>query len=130
MACDGQVICHDMIVDHAAVKIWATPRGIVGCAGAAENALAFKAWLDGGERPKIKKAFEALILARDGSITYHCENDLDGVSAEAPTAIGSGMSYAIAAMDAGATPERAVEIAAHRCPGIGGKITVLHLEGA
>jgi ATP-dependent HslUV protease subunit HslV len=131
MAGDGLANAHGTIVDRSYVKVWRTPGGaLIGCAGIRADALAFFAWKCGGDRPKIKKSFEALVLLPSGSLTYCCETDLDGCESEAPTAIGSGMDFAFGAMDAGASPERAVEIAGQRNPYTGGTITVLHLESA
>jgi ATP-dependent protease HslVU (ClpYQ) peptidase subunit len=128
MAGDGLAICHGTIVDRSCVKLWRIETGeVVGCAGSREDALAFIAWRQGKERPKIKQPFEALVLSLVGTVTYHTEKDLEGVPSELPASVGSGMDYALAAMDAGASPERAVEIASLRNPETGGKITVLHL---
>lgn len=128
MAADGMAISHGTIVEHGLSKVIRLDDGtLVGTAGQRSDGDAFKAWLGGGERPKIKKPFEALVLRPDGSCTYHCEHDLEGLTTEFPAAIGSGMDFALAAMDAGASPRRAVEISIRRSPHSGGEVTVLTL---
>lgn len=139
MAADGIAVSRGTIVDHDLKKVVRLNDGtLIGSAGIRHEGLAFKRWIEeGGGAPKIKQSFEALVLRPDGSCTYHCEKDLDGVPTELPAAIGSGMDFALGAMDAGASPFDAVRHAANRCPGIGGTITTLdlltpqaHLEAA
>lgn len=128
MAGDGFACARGSIVDHATVKVYrATDGCILGCAGEYHDALAFLAWRNGGDRPKIKAAFEALVLMASGDLSYHCEKDLEGVPQEIPAAIGSGMDFALGAMDGGATPESAIEIASNRDPYTGGTATIIHL---
>jgi len=128
MAGDGQASSHGTITDRSKTKVSRLANGdIVGCAGTAEHRALFIQWLEGGDRPRIKEPFEALILSSNGSLRYCCEKLLEGNETEAPTAIGSGMDFAIGAMDAGACPEKAVRIASERDPHTGGKIIVLSL---
>lgn len=83
-------------------------------------------WLiEGGGKPKIKDT-AALRLMPDGKLFYVNES-LEPVEVGAPCAVGSGMDFAIGAMEHGATPEEAVGIASKRDPGTGGTITVLSL---
>lgn len=129
MAGDGISTHHDMIADRQLEKVWRLNDGrIVGCAGDRADALAFRDWLNGGERPKIKRRFEGLALSPDGALTFYNETCLEGMPAEAPAAVGSGMDFAVGALDNGATAQRAVEIAAGRDIRSGGKITVISLE--
>lgn len=62
---------------------------------------------------KFSKDFEGLILQPDGTLLAI---EYDGTYFEhpLPAAIGSGLRYAYGALDAGATPEKAVEIACGR----------------
>jgi len=130
MAGDGLATSQTVaITDRKMVKVWRLEDGrIVGCAGDRSDALAFRDWLNGSERPKIVKSFEALVLNMDGTAQYFCDPRLIGDIVELPTAIGSGMSFALAAMDAGASPDQAVRIAAERDPFTGGDITVIYRE--
>lgn len=51
------------------------------------------------------------------------------LSMDQPYAIGSGLAYALAAMDMGADPERAVQAAAKRDTATGGRIRTLKVDG-
>jgi ATP-dependent protease HslVU (ClpYQ) peptidase subunit len=51
----------------------------------------------------------------------------DGQSIDPPFAIGSGMDFALGAMDAGKSPAEAVEIACRRDPHSGGEVTSLSI---
>ena len=131
LAADGMATCNGIVTDRNMIKIWKLKDGrLLGCAGDAGTAIAFREWLEGGEKPELNDNFDALVLNRDGECFYYSRPNLVPVPAELPTAIGSGMGFAIAAMDAGATAVRAVEIACGRDTLSGGHITVLHLEPA
>ena len=82
--------------------------------------------MEGGDVPEFKEAFCALILNLDGTADWFDE-DREMVRVMTPFAIGSGDDFAIGAMEAGASPEAAVVIAAKRDTGTGGEITVLSL---
>lgn len=129
MAGDGRVMCRGTIVGAQTEKVWRLRDGrLLGCAGRRVDGVAFRTYLEGGAKPKIKEAFEALVLGLNGRATYFCEHDLDGLDTELPAAIGSGMDYALGALDAGASPERAVLIASGRDTGTGGEVIHLLLE--
>ncbi len=128
MAGDGREIECNTITGNAVSKVRRLDDGrIVGIAGNVTDGNAFVRWLsEGGQKPKLPN-FKALVLSPDGSLTWY-DAKLEGLNSEAPAAIGSGMDHALTAMDAGCSPERAVELAALRDPGTGGKITVIHLQ--
>lgn len=132
MACDGMRCRNDTIVEMDAVKIKCIGDGsIVGCSGASADIVRFIEWLNSNkasDRPKIEEHFAALVLKSDGSCSYYHEPHLEELPAQLPTAIGSGMDFAIAAMDAGKTPFEAVEIACGRDPWSGGTITIFDRE--
>lgn len=126
MAADGQVQDHtDTIValDHRKVFKLADGR-IVGGAG---NSFDVRSWIDWlekgkeGECPVQSPQFSGLILNTDGSAIW-----VDHKGREAPTpvpcAIGSGLQFALGAMDAGASPSKAVAIARNRDVWTGGDI--------
>lgn len=131
MAGDGQREACRTILSTEAVKVQRLEDGrIVGTCG--DTALAAKLvdWLNGqGDKPegKAEDDFAALVLRADGVIEYisgHCIPTI----VPPPVAVGSGMDFAIGAMEAGKTPFDAVLIAARRDPGTGGKVTVLYLD--
>lgn len=75
----------------------------------------FVDWLTRGTefKPHYDKddhTFEALVM--DGGFILYYDNELVPLIVDEPFyAIGSGSAYAIGAMDAGASPQRAVELA-------------------
>lgn len=135
IACDGKSMAGDgqreacrTILTTDAVKVQRLEDGrIVGTCGDTALAVGLVDWLKGvGDKPtgKAEDDFAALVLRPDGVIEYisgHCVP----LIVPAPVAVGSGMDFAIGAMEAGRTPFEAVVIAARRDPGTGGKITVL-----
>lgn len=127
MAGDGMSSRDSLITAVRSVKVERLSDGrIVGAAGDKPDCARFRKWLcDGGQAPKFKD-FAALVLHPDGSLVYHTESDISGTATEAPNAIGSGAEIAIGAMEAGATPEQAIQIAAKRNAWTGGLITVVH----
>jgi ATP-dependent protease HslVU (ClpYQ) peptidase subunit len=125
MAGDGQAQTDMTIVDSNRRKVFRLTNGsLVGCAGNSVDAISFRRWLDDdGNKPHIKEEFAALVLNKNGDVEYY-DRLLVPLELSLPTAIGSGADFALAAMDAGASPAQAVEIAARRDPYTGGTITV------
>lgn len=124
MAGDGISTSLDIIMRRNAPKVRRLPDGsIFGFAGRTADANALYSWLADGQKgapPKIKEG-RALIL-RPGGRIEHIGSDGDLIEIEAPAAIGSGGELAIGAMEFGANPKQAVEIAARRDPFTGGRI--------
>jgi ATP-dependent protease HslVU (ClpYQ) peptidase subunit len=127
MAGDGMVCCGGTVHGRNFVKVRQIGDGrIVGFTGSAYDIEPFCAWLsDGGDRPTLSEEFEALVLDPKGECRAYSDK-CESIIEELPTACGSGKEFALAAMDAGAEPSEAVEIAAQRSLGTGGTITVIH----
>lgn len=127
MAGDGLACVEDMATTFDRVKVERLPDGaLLGCAGDSSEIRAFKKWLiEGGKHPRLRE-FCALLLREDGVLLYYGERE-DPSAMGLPAAIGSGCAIAIGAMEAGASPEKAVHIAAKRDLGTGGTITTLTL---
>lgn len=125
MAGDGQREHRNTIFTQHAEKVRRLADGrVVGTAGDVAFGLAIVEWLEaGGEPPKLDDGGNVLVLTPAGEI-FLLDKYCKPVPVEAPAAIGSGMDLAIGAMEAGATPVQAVEIASRRDPGTGGSITV------
>lgn len=125
MAADGLVGCGDAITDTRFSKMRRLKDGrIAGVVGDAYDIGPALDWLDeGGSLPDLSKGTAMLVLARDGSV---CSYDYRGhCLPEAPrTALGSGMRFALGALDMGADPARAVAIAVGRDKSSGGTIQV------
>jgi ATP-dependent protease HslVU (ClpYQ) peptidase subunit len=96
-------------------------RAIVGLAGDAGEAQRFIAWLvahgfntDEEFKRAKGKHFELLVLLDTGELRYY-EDGNDYFRIENTVfGIGSGAAFAIGALEAGASPERAFQIAAKR----------------
>lgn len=128
MAADGCGCANDLIRSINEQKLHRLSDGrIVGCSGTFMAAKTYIAWLEkGGELPKIEAGFHALVLSPDGTVQVHGNDEMPD-DADVPAVLGSGGALALGAMLAGASPKRAVEIAAMRDPFTGGTITELSL---
>ena len=87
---------------------------LVAAVGRTDEIPAFLEWYEKGcpedDEPEVGESFEALALTPEGLFQYY--NRLDPVEVvEDFWAIGQGSDIALGAMAAGASPERAVEIA-------------------
>lgn len=131
MAGDGATYTNGTRASSDTVKVHRLSNGsLFGACGSSGWCEKIRAWIDGGcdgEPAKGESADAFLLLKTDGSLWQGGEDGLS-VLIEVPFAIGSGMDIAIGAMDAGASVERAIEIACDRDKASGGKITVLDLE--
>ncbi len=135
IATDGRTMAADTMVNaggyfvgsHA--KIVRTLAGGIagGCGSTIDNVLFSRFMEQGGDRPTLSDRFHGLILNADGSVDWIDER-WEPIRYELPAAIGSGDGYALGAMLAGASPERAVAIAAERDLHTGREIVVLGLE--
>lgn len=123
IATDGYSIASDtraaqdgLIIQRPWHKLHPLPDGsVVGSAGDSELGVLFLDWLESGEESSARpdwsdEDFAAMRLYPDGTImvyTAHCVPE----PVPAPFAIGSGHKLALGALEAGASPLRAVEIA-------------------
>ena len=116
------------------VKVFQLEDGrLVGFSGHLTHGLKFIEWLKHGTmfKPHYDKeehTFEALVMSNNG-IQYYDNELIPADVLEDVYAVGSGACYALAAMDAGVSPKKAVEIAAGRDDGTGLPIVVLKLKG-
>lgn len=93
---------------HQAVKLERIGLLYVGCAGAVSDIKRFKLWLrTGGPKPKLRNV-RALVF--DGTQCMEYDETCLPNEVRAPYAIGSGAPEAMAAMMAGASGVRAIEI--------------------
>lgn len=137
IACDGKCIAGDgrglvdgVIITDARDKLFSLSDGRAGgSSGEGPDITRFAEWLEGGAKGKmhVSRDFCGLVLEPGGKVIRYTN---DGVPLEVapPIATGSGMEFAIGAMEAGASAEEAVRIAAKRDTGTGGTITVLYVE--
>lgn len=128
MAGDGLVTSAETVFGTGCIKVHKLDDGrLVGVAGSLFDAEAFLCWLKhGGEAPSLSDNFDALMVDTDGKC-FNYDHRCRCIPEELPTACGSGRQIAIGALEAGASPEQAVAIAAKRNTGTGGKITVVSL---
>lgn len=133
MAADGLCTQHGTVIDRNRVKVHRLEDGRIvgGCGDTADNELVVE-WLaagaKSGEEPVISDAGSVVLVLHPCGGVDIIDRQCRPLRIPTPIAIGSGCDYAMGAMDAGASPERAVEIAAARNPNTGGKITVLGLK--
>lgn len=127
IATDGRTIAADSTMNWNNMhqgpfrKLHRVSDGIIGCAGEYEATLEFVDWYrDGGEKPALPDDLEALVLSADG-VRYYGSR-CTGFEVPCPVAIGSGSVIATAAMMAGASPIRALEIACLLDPASGGPV--------
>jgi ATP-dependent protease HslVU (ClpYQ) peptidase subunit len=134
MVADGQRAHQGTITNLKATKVRRLNDGsLFGTTGSVTFGCRMVEWLnDGGELPVLKEpddGFIALLLKPSGGL-FLMGQDGHPSEIQAPYAVGSGMDIAIGAMRAGASPTRAVEIAAECDPHTGGEITELALATA
>jgi ATP-dependent protease HslVU (ClpYQ) peptidase subunit len=138
IACDGKSMAGDGQRDHCgtiiatdAAKVRKLSDGrILGTSGDVSFGIEFEEWLlTGGEKPKLQgdSAFSAIILHPDGTAEFS-GHECVLIPLSLPFAIGSGMDFAIGAMECGRTALEAVQIASKRDAHTGGQITVLFPE--
>jgi ATP-dependent protease HslVU (ClpYQ) peptidase subunit len=128
MAADGLTANGWTIVSTTSEKVHVLPDGsLFGASGDVDAIKVALAWFrDGGEKPKIEGDMSILVVSPDGTIKGY-EKSLAAYDLPAPQALGCGKEFAFAAMDLGASPERAVEAACARSMGCGGTMKVIRL---
>lgn len=124
MAGDGQVHCSNTITDTTARKVFRLKDGrIVGGAGCAYSLGVMRAWLEsGGDVPSVSEDFTMLILSKEGVKSVNHRGHF--IDEPLIAAVGSGMDFALAAMELGASPAEAIVIASKRDVHTGGEIMV------
>lgn len=136
----GAYKCSDTIV-----KVFRWLDTIVGVVGASDQCVRFTSWYmrtrevqpDGSvfyergandnEYPVFDEQFEAMVLTEDGSC-YKYYDQPEAIKVDVPHAMGAGCEIAMGAMKAGASPEKAIEIAIELNIHTGGKITTCRFE--
>ena len=133
MASDSQ-LTGSHIAQHNYQKIYQVPGALIGISGDAAACEDFVEWFKkGAKRKKFPVSCECyesgahvLVATRTGCMVYECSPV--PVKTGKIDATGSGGSFAIAAMLAGADPREAVKVAAKLDPNTGGRVTVKRIE--
>lgn len=133
MAAESLITADGMRAGVVRAKLARSPQGhIGGAAGTLGSNIQFAIWVEAG-MPKSKAPqldddrFDALLVAPDGAMFYVCRR-LTLCQFDAPfAAIGSGERYAMAAMEMGASAERAIDVAMKFDTDSGGDIAVMEL---
>ncbi len=148
MCSDSQATRGDFIDNLSTTKIFEAGEGIlIGISGSALDALEFVEWFkDTLEASNVQEQnpyvsvlppeklvnenFHCLVAYPDDTVYefFGCEKVME--CAESYAAVGSGMFYAMSAMDAGASAEEAVGVAIKRDVFSGGDIQVFQCEEA
>ena len=119
IAADSMGICDSVIVALNDTKLHVTAKGILGCAGEAATVPTLIQWIETGKK---EGAYSGTGILVDGRRALLFEGLTKGQKIKAPYAIGTGASFAFAAMYAGASAVEAVKIACRLDPTSGGRI--------
>lgn len=117
-------------------KIFSKDGFLVAASGSSAAGLKFMEWLFGGQQASEMPEFEedewftALVLDPDGIIAIWEKSLAPILMLDDYYAIGSGSDYARGAMEAGASPQEAIEIAMRLDPGSGGQVDVVRAQQA
>lgn len=146
MLCDGQITSGERIDSYNFKKIRKINGCVIGGAGRLSSVLAFFDWFDTysnslsvkSSAPEVEimipegindDDFTGLVMFTDGEVfLYEGGKRCYPVFNPNYYAIGSGADWALAALDAGATPEEALEIAKKRDVYSGGETFIEKLE--
>lgn len=112
-------------------KIFRINGSLIGFCGNLEAALQFVEWRRTPDtKPEFaENSFEALELSANGSLTYWASQLVAMAVEDEFYAIGSGASLALGAMAMGASPKRAIAVAAMYDSGTGPDVQTLTLAG-
>jgi len=131
IASDGRLTEGDTIIGEDYIKLKRLDDGaVIGIAGNPVFFNAFVRWQNGepdGVDPVKFKATSFIVAAKDGAVVYD-NSTANHIAIKPPYALGSGSHYAIAAMKAGASATKAVQIAAELDVWTGGVITTMRLD--
>lgn len=110
-ACTGHGTLHCEVKKLSLAK----DGSVIGVCGTAFDIAEFVRWYDEGreKEPILSEDFEALVLNPDGTIWCFNYKGRCFIH-QAPAAAGSGAKFAYGALEAGVSPEKAVEIACRR----------------
>lgn len=131
IAYDSQVTRADVIVYDDYDKCLVRDGVRFFCSGATPD---FSVLVDVyfGAKPTGPVDVTAMVLDGEDLMLVAIDNDTglwkSPIMRDRPYAIGSGTPFAFAAMDMGASAEKAVELAAKRDTGTGGKIRTLRID--
>ncbi len=136
MAADSQATRDSgLIVSYSDRKVRRIGGDIVACQGAEDQIAVFEEWYEDGRDPKqapaedLQENFAALVLTAGGRLFKWFRLCVPVEVHEPFIAIGAGDEIAMGAMAAGATPERAVEIACRLNMYTGPPVVVERLAG-
>lgn len=113
-------------------KIFRINGSLIGFCGSLEASLQFVEWRRTPDtKPEFgeNSSFEALELSADGRLTYWASQLVAMAIEDDFYAIGSGASLALGAMAMGASPKRAISVAALYDSGTGSDVQTLTLAG-
>lgn len=130
IAADGQSTCNGERLNSAAVKIKTAHGSIYGMVGTAAVFDAAIQWHQTGADPEKVPKFgdwTLLVISRARGLQWYSNDMPFSQSLPYPMAFGSGDKYALGALAAGMTPEKAVEIATRYDINSGGRIMVLDI---
>lgn len=129
MACDSQITDEGgAIIGTQQTKIHRIKGDIIGIAGDANAEQQILKYFREGKRLKLEGAEYTILQLKTTGRLYRYDDSLDGYEIDSPAAIGSGASFAKAAIQSGKTPRQAIKIASDNDAYTGGKIWSLKLK--
>lgn len=146
MVGDGRCSLGSTVIKDDMVKVFWINNHLMGGAGRARSISTFAQWLQKHTDYAIVNQevgdlvdlippvledddeFTALVLTPDKQVLMYDGNIALNLGQDVSASIGSGSVFALAAMDAGASAEEAVNIAMKRDVYSGGEITIVQLE--
>jgi hypothetical protein len=129
MACDSMTSTADSW--WPSTKVHRAAGALIGGAGEAASIRQFVAWYADGQRmpkPKISDNFCALVMSAEG-LFYWASNLVPEPIERGFHAIGSGGNAALGALLAGASVQKAVQIACEIDTSSGGEVVLHKLKG-
>lgn len=123
LAADRQVSSDGALYRHS-IKLHHVPGGVFACAGSVSQTHKFLRWYKAGMKsePPVLDCFDAISLVKGKVSEWEGSDEIP--SDNQKLAIGSGMVWAMAAMDFGMSAREAVTYAATRDNQTGGTVDV------
>lgn len=133
LAADSEVHWNDYVKAYENDKVVKDHGDLMGIAGdVCPSHEEFSQWRF-SKRPRKNRwegfKFEALVVTADGKVFIYDQLGSKQALKEEFFAIGSGAEVCLGAMEMGATAEQAVAAAIKWCPGVGGEVVKVELDG-
>lgn len=128
---DSKCVAGDGVPNHATTKLYRVGKFIIGGAGHLKSIIAFVKWFSGDrKKPHKLKNLTALVMSKKHGLWWFGDETSIGFQVlDDRYAIGSGAVAALAALEMGAKPERAIQVASKFDDMTGGAVQYMSLRG-